>query len=328
MKSVTIGCVIPTPGRKSLWRTIQSITSQGLISGDDILVVGDGLHKPTQRMITAVGSPFRYIPTQKTRTWGHDQENYGLKIVGGDMVILQGDDDEFGPRAFEVMRSLAANYPGAALLGRIKTPYRNLLWNQPGDSAVLDGHCLCVPNDKSKLGYAASTYDGDQTYLASSLAAYQEVYWADRIFTLTRQKWVLYPRLVGALQHTAPEGTRKWEWRFEEYAPTKRIVGVLSMWEREQDDTRIYGRCDGVTQHMPEIVEYAYWAAQGRDLWLRVSPEVSADLMRKKGFTEHEPMEWVGEWPPTFFTQDEEPQPPPDLVEFARWTPKDTRSSV
>lgn len=328
----SIGCVIATPGRKSLLRTLYSISYQGLEANDDILVVGDGHHGPIASLVAAFGHPFRYLATQRTATWGHDQANYGLKIVKGDVLVIQDDDDVFAPRAFDEIRKMAARFPNVPIIGRVKTPNLGILWEKPGAEATLDGHCLVVPNNKKKLGFFTREYNGDQAYMKTSLEKYEEVYWADRVWSITRPTWKLWPfRRTGVVQsrqsayatfflgeHCARltdidcvSSDHCWMWWFYPDSSGPPIASV----EMYQDDERMLTSISFITgndTYLPEIAEFIAWAGQGLDVWVYVLEDdiEVIEALTSKGYKQHgrigSRVEYIHDWPPRFF---EKPQP-------------------
>jgi len=296
----SIGVVIATPGRRSLLRTLNSIEYQGLQPGDDVLVVGDGYHEPTAGLVELMGPPFRYVATEKTRDWGHSQQNYGLQHVGGDWLVLQDDDDVFLPRAFDEIRDIVGKLESPRpVIGRVMTPYLGILWTAPGVEP-LDGHCLVVPNDKAKLGYFGSEYEGDQKWLATNLEAYDTYTWADRIWTLTRPTGKLWPsrwygdeNTAGWFFHRDVNGVRS-----EEYATGLRMARHDDVWK---GSIHVEG---GVTlDEAKEVMQFAAWAGQGCDVWIKFyrAPRIWIEAAIATGYRPHEDMEYVFEWPPHKF---------------------------
>lgn len=326
----TIGVIIATPGRASLYRTLRSILYQGLIAGDDVLVVGDGFHRPTKDLVEAFGPPFRYIATQPTRDWGHSQTNFGLKRVKGDVVIYQDDDDIFLPRAFEEIRRIYEQMPGRPMIGRVKTPLWGLLWNQPGTKTLLDGHCMVVPNDKTKLGFMTLDYNGDQAYISTNLEKYDGINWVDRVWTLTRPTWKLFPRRAAVEQYSLADITKKWLHddmvkRMPALADRLPVGPDDWLWwfESEEGDlhaaVRLYeedGNAHATIAYIPgtadevveELVEFAAWAAQGLNCWFYTTGEEPEGLLKAlaaKKFEDHVVLptrrDFVMEWPPKWF---------------------------
>lgn len=314
MKRPSIGVVIATPGRRSILRTINSLLYQGLEPGDDVLVVGDGYHEPTDRLVTSFGAPFRYVATKRTRDWGHSQVNYGLKRVGGDWVIIQDDDDVFLPRAFDEIRTIVAHLDEPKpLIGRVMTPYLGILWREPM-SEPLDGHCIVVPNDKEKLGYMGLEYAGDQVWIASNLRAYETYTWADRIWTLTRPTAKLWPRLMRSGPNSA-----MWLFRRDDGGIWGEAIINLAMSRGADDDhwsARMSFAQESVTEaELREVAEFAAWAGQGSDVWLTARDrQIEIDALHNTGYQLHRfipregarEAEFIFEWPPHSFKPPEE----------------------
>lgn len=341
-KRPSIGVVIATPGRRSLFVTLRSIAYQELLPGDDILVVGDGYHQATADLVSAFGFPFRYMATEVTRTWGHDQLNAGVKLVKGDVLCYQDDDDIFAPRAFDEIRRLTMRFPDVPILGRVKTPNLGLLWQKAAPDATLDGHCLVVPNVKEKLGYFTREYAGDQAWIKTCLEPYESVYWADRVWSLTRPTWNLYPaRLTAKLRERyQPEtdaffddirtrlidgegrlfnGPDDWCWIF--FDPDsgsegrRRPVAMIKMFQDEERMKAAVSFLSGAEPYLEEIAEFLAWAGQGLPIWLYVHPgdyEVieACELRRyEKHWSNETKAEYIHEWPPTFFEERKEVKP-------------------
>ena len=192
MSAPTIGVYIPTQGRESLLRTLQSITQQRLIPGDEVLVMGDGPVPAAKALCESLGPPFRYLETEQTNDWGHSQNN--IAVNGGmkpDLLLAQDDDDIYLPRAFESIRQLAADFPnrllGAHVLGRVGlTPSNGTIGNW-------DGHCLIVPNDYTRTGYWAPEYEGDQFFCWSTSKLWEgAAAFGTPIISAIRPKWRLW----------------------------------------------------------------------------------------------------------------------------------------
>lgn len=298
---MSLGIVIATPGRRSLARTLQSIYYQREPVAD-VLVVGDGYDAPTEELVAffaEVGLPARYIATQRTRDWGHSQINYGLKHVRGDYVTYQDDDDIYMPRALEEMDRLSREVETPRpILGRVKTPRFGLLWQRPDDSTVLDGHCLVAPNDKRRLGWMASDYNGDQGLIHTTVRNYNAVAWCDRVWTLTRPSWKLMP---WEMKH----GDDWWEWTLCDET-TPRVV--LHMAKHEEHDfmtVDILWLADGITQEeLGEVAQFAVFAAQGNDVRFKINiawPDSLRDALTDWNYKEHYTDEYSHDWPPDFW---------------------------
>jgi hypothetical protein len=301
MKS--LGIIISTPGRRTLARTLTSITYQQ-DHVEDVLVVGDGYSAPTAELCEwfaeVRGLPVRYQATTRTRDWGHSQVNYGLEHVRGDYITYQDDDDIYLPRALDEMHNLMEAMPvKQPLLGRVKTPVLGLLWQRPDYTSCLDGHCLVLPNDKKKLGWMANVHHGDQGFLQTSLAHYDTWSYADRVWTLTRPHWKL---TVWSQTHFG----NHWHWSFWRDGRSMPIASLTL--KKDPDSDRMIGdiiRDSDVTRgELVEICEFAMFACQGNDCWMQFENDDDALLigaLRETKFAEHTPTEYTHDWPPNFW---------------------------
>jgi hypothetical protein len=300
--SKTLGIFISTPGRASLLRTLHSIAYQQA-PVEDVLVVGDGYHAPTDELVSAaaeaLGLPCRYIATRKTRDWGHTQQNFALKEVRGDYLVYQDDDDIFVPRALnEIARLVDAQDTPRPLIGRVKTPKLGLLWQVPGpENACLDGHCLVAPNDKRRLGWFNSEYNGDQCYIHTTLRNYKEHEWTDRVWTLARPQWKLWPRVVSTTLFTLHRELGSLAECYLHMEADQQL-DLYHVWVDDLDLLTV--------EELQEVAEFMVYAAQGRDVSVKTRPEQHAlrAALLDRGFKEHygtEERVLVYDWPPAFW---------------------------
>jgi glycosyltransferase involved in cell wall biosynthesis len=313
----SLGIIISTPGRASLYRTLHSIFYQQA-PVEDVLIVGDGHHEGTSDLVCLLadsGYPVRYIATEKTRDWGHSQLNYALKHVRGDYVVVQDDDDIFLPRALNEMARLVSEFESPrVLMGRIKTPNHGLLWQQAGPKAVLDGHCMVAPNDKRRLGWFDPAYNGDQCFIHTTVRNYKNISWADRVWTLARPHWKLWPSQMLEV----PSGVWAVDfYRSDDIGPFAtpgisrygRIATLASSSDGDRHMVRATRREETPTiEEWREIAEYAVWAGQGKDCWLRI---VDADeplleqALLVANYKEHvrtdDFVEYTHDWPADFW---------------------------
>lgn len=102
-----LSIIIPTMGRKTLSRTLDSIEPQRS-KEDEILVIGDGPQPEAKRIVKTRGCGYRYLETKPTRKWGHAQRNLGMLEASGDFLAFMDDDDVYLPNAFKSMKDAAA----------------------------------------------------------------------------------------------------------------------------------------------------------------------------------------------------------------------------
>ena len=288
MSLSTLGIFIATHGDARLLRTLHSIMTQKLIPGDDIIIVGDGFHQWTADTVNAMGAPFRYVPIQQTRDWGHTQGNYGIENVGGDYIMGQDHDDIYLPRAFEKLRAgILSSPPNQPLMVRVRTPELGILWTAPAQG-LFDGHCLVAPNDKTKIGRLTSAYDGDQNLIMDTLRNFGKCGWYDIVTVLTRPKWKLWPY--------PQEVDRGWKWLFlnEDMSIP---LGSLSL---EYVADRLFASWSPqiTREAWREITEFMLWSAQGETLYFNPQSDGQKQFLLDMGFRFERSGTMYIYWPP------------------------------
>jgi hypothetical protein len=127
--SVRLSIIIPTSGRRSLGRTLDSIRDQRLIEGDEVLLIGDGPQPLALELFQRSGLPGLYQETPETRDYGGTQRNRGLDLASGDYLLFMDDDDVFEEGAADLIRSALATHPGRPHLFRMRyASTGRLLW--------------------------------------------------------------------------------------------------------------------------------------------------------------------------------------------------------
>lgn len=193
MTPPTLSILIPTRGGGDLSYVFQTITTQELIDGDEVLVIGDGPQPQIAEQINALGKPFRYAHTaQPTGDYGHSQLNYGLELARGEYIMGTDDDDGYLPRAIESVRAALMESPGRPHLFKFWSNDRYLVWNEARGKKIeetfVGGHNLVIPNVEGKNGNFPPRYRGDFDWIKSVLANYAEKDWVWRDEILTRQR--------------------------------------------------------------------------------------------------------------------------------------------
>ncbi|MES2790051.1 MAG: glycosyltransferase family A protein [Planctomycetota bacterium] len=103
--SIGISIVIPTLGRATLGRALESVVPY-LDSNDEILVVADGVRPLARTVIEAFDSKqIRYFEHAVAgSTFGNAQRNFAMSQAQGDYFAFLDDDDRFLPNALESIR--------------------------------------------------------------------------------------------------------------------------------------------------------------------------------------------------------------------------------
>ncbi|HUU84192.1 MAG TPA: glycosyltransferase, partial [Phycisphaerae bacterium] len=152
----TLSIIVPTIGRPSLKRTLDSIRSQQLVDGDEVLVVQDGPpEEATRRMFEESGLPGRYLALDRHYgDFGATPRNYGMSQARGENLGFMDDDDTYKPDALAAIRRAIARHPGRPLMFRMERPgWDSTLWaSQIVRYANVSTPMFVVPNRSNQLG--------------------------------------------------------------------------------------------------------------------------------------------------------------------------------
>jgi glycosyltransferase involved in cell wall biosynthesis len=191
-----LSLLVPTAGRLSLRRTIDSVADQ-VLPGDELLVIGDVLDGPLpQTEAICAGYPFvRYLPFKgEQHDHGHSCMNHGIEQVRGDWIVANDDDDVWTSGALAAMReaieqlrrATAAAVPLPVLLGAdfMVTPEQRAAGVV--QEGTIGGHCLVAP--RAGMGRRTSRGPGTTTTeIAATINNYGgRVGWVDHVIAIAR----------------------------------------------------------------------------------------------------------------------------------------------
>jgi hypothetical protein len=196
----TLSLIIPTAGRPSLRRTLESAAPQ-ILPWDECIVVGDTHDGPLHEteLICRDYGWVRYIAHDAGgHHWGHPQFEAGQAAARNGWIVGQDDDDVWTPGAFAAIREAIAHaeYP-RPLLFRFRSQLGGFVfWHTPGRDWIrqghIGGHCLVQPNLPGKVGQRAVKgtyrYESDFDWIADTLARWAPVepLWCDYIIAIQR----------------------------------------------------------------------------------------------------------------------------------------------
>jgi hypothetical protein len=169
-----ISFIVPTLGRPSLMATLRSIET---LPGDEILVVGQGLHVSDKRI--------RRIECSPGGDWGHKERNFATPYARCRYIAHIDDDDVYAPGTRKLMADAIAKTPGRPVLFRMRYPNGITLWSE---EAVRCGNVgtpmMLIPNRPTMLGTWGSFVGGDCHFLETSKWRVEDYVWRPEVIAL------------------------------------------------------------------------------------------------------------------------------------------------
>jgi len=179
-----LSVIIPTAGRDTLQRALESIRTQAPPDEVEILVIVDG---NAVRLVEDFGSILKTGRPYGARTmphdagyseWGHPQCQHGMGVALGQYLAFLGDDDEYLPGALEWMHRYVQQPAGLDMaLFRVQMERRgDVVWDKPElREGYISGQCVLVRNQQDKLGtWRADGHWGDFAFIWSTIEKYTE----------------------------------------------------------------------------------------------------------------------------------------------------------
>lgn len=170
--SVRLSVIVPTIGRASLVRLLDSLLPQTQ-AGDQVLVVGDLMTVADLMRVSRwayADGRLLVVPCRPGHDWGAHERTVGLSHATGTHLVFGDDDDVFLPGALDAIRATVDDRPW---MFRMVDPNGAVLWQTP---EVRQGNHgtpqFVVPNDPARLGVWGTRYEGDFDFVVSTLAHY------------------------------------------------------------------------------------------------------------------------------------------------------------
>jgi hypothetical protein len=181
--------IVPTCGRRSLDRTLESIGNQPLVVGDEVLLVTDGPQPLAAELFARSGLPGRCIETCPSRDYGGAQRNRGMDEAAGDYLLFMDDDDVFSLDAFAMVRAALREAPDRPHLFRMRYAVDGrLLWD--GRDLVLGNvstQMLVCPN-RPDLRRWDSAHGHDYRFVVNNLPLWSpgSLVWREEVIAVLR----------------------------------------------------------------------------------------------------------------------------------------------
>jgi hypothetical protein len=199
-KPPLLSVIIPTCGRTTLERTLQSIHQQvdkthQFFHSDrvEVLVIGDTHGGKFLLPLSVVPSlcqkyNVKYLEYDGgEHMYGHPQRNYGQKIASGRWLAFFQDDDCYVQGAFDAMFDAIEGHWGV-ILGQTKTWQVGVVWREKElYEGNIDADCIVVPNVPERLGVWANRYSGDFDFIRDTCELWDNrIFWCPKLFAVGR----------------------------------------------------------------------------------------------------------------------------------------------
>lgn len=119
----------------------------------------------------------RMFEGQPLSNWGQPARNFGMRKATGEWLMFSQDDQVFMPAAAALLEVIMRTGSQGPKLVRLRKWPRaaELVWRELGvfREGMVDGDCLLVPNDQSRLGRWGPGYAGDWPFVRDTVAAWE-----------------------------------------------------------------------------------------------------------------------------------------------------------
>ena len=183
----TFTVIVGTAGRKTLRRTLRSITSQ-LEPGDELFVLRDD-----------------------SGDAGDTPRNQTMHRAAGSHLLFMDDDDVYVPGAFAKMRRFADDHPGRIGIFRIEYTTGPKRWRVPElKNRNVSTQNFLVPNVPGSLGVweHRGTVHGDYTFIEETARLQGDPIFVDEVTVRVRPIRNPLRRLYVRARYRAALGTR------------------------------------------------------------------------------------------------------------------------
>jgi hypothetical protein len=190
--SFRFSIIVPTCGRRTLQRTLESIGQQALIDGDEVLVVADGPQPLASNLFRTCGLPGQCLETSATHDFGGTQRNRGMDLASGDYLLFIDDDDVYGPGAFTVIRSALKAAPQCPHLFKMRfAASGRTLWAHRVVTLENIGTAMIVFPNRPQLRRWDSWHGHDYRFIADNLPLWpaDSLVWREEIIALIRPRY-------------------------------------------------------------------------------------------------------------------------------------------
>jgi len=191
--NVALSIIIPTIGRPSLARTLESILAEGIVPlFDEVIVISDG-HQLVSEEIAydfARRMTLRYITGPKTVPGMPTNRNYAMPVATGTHLMFIDDDDVYVDKALVAVREEVERDWNKIYLFREESKTKRhpwgIVWKEKRVALGNVGTQMIVaPNKRELLGVWGDWKTGDYDFVRSTVDLHPErengIVWVDRV---------------------------------------------------------------------------------------------------------------------------------------------------
>jgi glycosyltransferase involved in cell wall biosynthesis len=172
----TLSIIIPSMGRPSIRRALESIRGQSSLEGIEVIVVIDGERPDLKSLLLEMGLPGRVLSMGRShRDWGHTPANHAIPFASKQYLMRLDDDNVYESDAIQTIQRVLAGKPAVPHVFRVRRglPHGDVLWKDPVlVEGNVDSLMFVVPNQPDRLGAWGSRYAGDFDFISSTAALY------------------------------------------------------------------------------------------------------------------------------------------------------------
>jgi len=192
---MNLSIIVPTCGRTSLVRTLDSIVAAGLLPTDEVIVVGDGPRPSAEELVKNFrkdypGFQVRYFEHGPTFCFGNAQRQFGIGEATGTHLLFIDDDDAYVLGAIDEIRKHIQENPDRVLIFRVESHTPRHTWGyiwkiQRLVMGNVSTQTVVVPNVSGRIGRWTEKYYGDFDFIRSTVDLHPDrdagVVWIDKV---------------------------------------------------------------------------------------------------------------------------------------------------
>jgi glycosyltransferase involved in cell wall biosynthesis len=189
--------IVPTIGRPSLMATLNSIACQEGSKRVEVIVVPDTHGREVdpipERALDGPLHAYKWLPHDAgMNCWGHPQRNYAMQFARGRFICSLDDDDTWAPMALDhIITRVTDRTDGVHIFRMRYIPTGDELWRWPYMRLGNIGTPMMVVANDRRLGEWGSIYEGDYSFLVSTVANYgseDSILWHDPVIALIQPR--------------------------------------------------------------------------------------------------------------------------------------------